>query len=79
MKTAYIINEMRKIKLSFNDMFEKIMNSNSHKNMKSNLLNRLQSSEERNVLNIIIDECADIDQKHRAKFSSLTRHDLFRA
>jgi hypothetical protein len=39
-KTAYIINEMRKIKLSFNDMFEKIMNSNSHKNMKSNLLNK---------------------------------------
>ncbi len=44
-KTAYIINEMRKIKLFFNDMFEKIMNSNLHKNIKSNLLNKLQSSE----------------------------------
>jgi hypothetical protein len=43
-KTTYIINEMRKIKFFFNDMFEKIMNSNSHKNMKNNLLNKLQSS-----------------------------------
>jgi L-lactate utilization protein LutC len=60
-------------------MFENIINSNSHKNMKSNLLNKLQSSKKRNMLNIIIDECANIDQKHRAKFSNLTKHDLFRA
>ncbi len=79
MKTTYIINEMRKIKFFFNDMFEKIINSSSHKNMKNNLLNKLQFLKKRNVLNIIIDECANIDQKHRAEFSSLTKHDLFRA
>jgi hypothetical protein len=78
-KTAYIINEMRKIKFFFNDMFEKIMNSNSHKNMKNNLLNKLQSFKKWNVLNIIIDECANIIQKHRAKLSSLMKHDLFQA
>jgi hypothetical protein len=60
-------------------MFEKIMNSNSYKNMKSYLLNKLQSSKKRNVLNIIIDEYVNTDQKHRKKFSSLTKHDLFRA
>ncbi len=60
-------------------MFEKIINSNLHKKMKSNLLNKLQSLKKRNVLNIIIDECANIDQKHCAELSNLTKHNLFRA